>query len=371
MSDFKDISNEINPSELRPDDNGKFHYCYLIRSLEDGPHCEETGEPMKYFGVRSSDAIPHHDTKYYGSGKKIIEDIKTYGKYNFEKLVLSVHETRSEAMEYEEYFMDQYKCVDEPDFYNLSWKSTGGSFDYHKDLRDGTTTSPQIKNGAQKVVMTGTDAMQLEIEREKKKQEAAEKRKAISNVNKEKKKLLDEMQKQIAILEKQEEEERQAIEKAKKEAEELEKEKRKLEKEERRTNQQPGKTYDGEPDKRIAHKGQMGGARPGAGRPKGSRNIATKASVKKLEELAYDPIESMLENRARIEQLLAETRSISAQTSLVNSLHKIDETLIKYGYRPVPTREEKSIEVEKKGPMSIVLTGQDTEKTDDTKPVQH
>lgn len=371
MNSFKDISNEINPSELRPDEGGKFHYCYLIRALEDGPHCEETGEPMKYFGVRSSDAIPHHDTKYYGSGKKITEDIKTYGKYNFEKLILSVHKTRSEAMEYEEYFMDQHKCVDETDFYNLSWKSTGGSFDYHKDLRDGTTISPQVKNGAQKVVMTGVELKTLEVEREKKKQEAAEKRKAISNVTKEKKKLIEEMQKQLANLEKQEEEERKAAEKARLEAEAIEKEKKELEKEERRINQQPGKTYDGDPDGRIAHKGQMGGARPGAGRPKGSRNIATKASVRKLEELAYDPIESMLENRARIEQLLVETRSISAQTSLVNSLHKIDETLIKYGYRPVPTREERSVEVEKKGPMSIVLTNSDDKTKEEDQQVKH
>ena len=42
--------------------------------------------------------------------------------------------------------------------------------------------------------------------------------------------------------------------------------------------------------------------------------------------------------------------------ALYNTRQKIMSDLMKYGYRPVPTREEKSVEIEDKGPMSIVLT---------------
>jgi hypothetical protein len=37
-----------------------------------------------------------------------------------------------------------------------------------------------------------------------------------------------------------------------------------------------------------------GGRKPGAGRPKGSKNINSMASVRKLEELGFDPIEMMV-----------------------------------------------------------------------------
>jgi len=47
-------------------------------------------------------------------------------------------------------------------------------------------------------------------------------------------------------------------------------------------------------------KNKAGGRREGAGRPKGSKNINSMASVRKLEELGFDPIEEMTKLYAEI-----------------------------------------------------------------------
>jgi len=122
-------------------EGGYFHYCYEIYNKRNG---------MKYFGVRSSEQQPDKDVKYWGSGSRIMEAIRTEGVNNFEKRILECFETRDEAMEYEEYYMTENDCVDNPEYYNLSWKSSGGRFDYHEDLSEGKIASPQEKNGNQK-----------------------------------------------------------------------------------------------------------------------------------------------------------------------------------------------------------------------------
>lgn len=262
-----------------------YHYCYLITNNTNG---------MKYFGVRTSEVAPEQDTKYMGSGTRITAAMKADGKQNFSKEILMTFSDRDDAMEYEEYYMTENDCVDNPDYYNLSAKSTGGRFDYHEDLKQGLTSSPQEKNGAQKMTESVSEKLRHT--------DSA----AIAG-----------------------------------------------------TGEVTGKRADGKPDGRIQHKGQMGGARPGAGRPKGSKSIFSKQSVEKLQELQIDPMEELVRTYYQVCEDIENTRSISARTSLYNTRQKIMSELMRYGYRPVPQKEEKSVEIENKGPMSIILTDTD------------
>ena len=255
-----------------------YHYCYLIHDMDNG---------MKYFGVRSSELTPEADKKYMGSGSKITEAIKTKGKSKFRKEILMVFDTRDEAMEYEEHYMVENDCVDSLMYYNLSAKSTGGRFDYHDDLKDGLTSSPQEKNGNQKAPHTV---------------ETAKPRHDDHTLN-----------------------------------------------------------ADGSPDKRINHEGKMGGARPGAGRPKGTKTIYSKKSVQKLEQLGFDPMEELWRTYVQVCEDIENTRSISARTSLYNTRQKIMSDLMKYGYRMIPREEKQEIDLKHGGPMSIVLTDNDND----------
>jgi len=99
-----------------------------------------------------------------------------------------------------------------------------------------------------------------------------------------------------------------------------------------------------------------GGKREGAGRPKGSKNIFSKDSVKKLEELEFDPIEKMVREYNEINKLLesgqvrigsgAHAQLLSTKTTMINSL-------MQYGYKKVPEKQE--IETTEKKPLSIML----------------
>lgn len=281
------------------------HYCYLIHDSTNG---------MKYFGVRTSEIEPEKDTKYMGSGSKITEAMKISGKDKFKKEVLEVFDTRDDAMEYEEWYMAENDCVDSPEYYNLSAKSTGGRFDYHEDLKDGKTSSPQTKNGAQKekptdfVPLVKPDSASATIKAEK---EAMENANASYTIN-----------------------------------------------------------QDGTPDQRIHHNGQMGGKRPGAGRPKGSKSIFSKKSVEKLQELGVDPMEELVRTYEQVCDDIENTRSISARTALYNTRQKIMSDLMKYGYRPIPREEKKEVTNIDKGPMSIILTDEEEAK-DDNEETKH
>jgi len=60
-----------------------------------------------------------------------------------------------------------------------------------------------------------------------------------------------------------------------------------------------------EPESQVV-KGQNGGKRPGAGRPKGSKNQFSKHSVDRLKELNFDPMESMVDLYWETSQIIAE-----------------------------------------------------------------
>jgi len=106
-----------------------------------------------------------------------------------------------------------------------------------------------------------------------------------------------------------------------------------------------------------------GGKRPGAGRPKGSKNNFSKHSVERLEELGFDPMEKMVELYKETTTMVTEMedanhpRRYSAQAlaTLMITKQKLINDLLRYGYRPVPEKQEQ--EITEKKPMSITLTG--------------
>ena len=117
-----------------------------------------------------------------------------------------------------------------------------------------------------------------------------------------------------------------------------------------------------EPETQVVP-GQNGGKRPGAGRPKGSKNQFSKHSVDRLKELNFDPMEHMVELYHETSQIIAEMDdqnhprrySAPAMASLLINKQKIVNDLMRYGYRYVPEKIEQ--EVTEKKPFQISLTG--------------
>lgn len=109
--------------------------------------------------------------------------------------------------------------------------------------------------------------------------------------------------------------------------------------------------------------GQNGGKRPGAGRPKGSKNQFSKHSVDRLKELSFDPMEHMVELYYETSQIIHEMDdpnhnrrySAPAMASLLINKQKIVNDLMRYGYRYVPEKQE--VEVTEKKPFQITLSG--------------
>jgi len=100
-----------------------------------------------------------------------------------------------------------------------------------------------------------------------------------------------------------------------------------------------------------------GGKREGAGRPKGSKNINSMASVKKLEELGFDPIEMMVKKYNEIQQQLmsgAVREGTGAYAQLIATQGTLINNLMQYGYKKIPDKVEQ--EVTKKKPVTIMLT---------------
>ena len=109
--------------------------------------------------------------------------------------------------------------------------------------------------------------------------------------------------------------------------------------------------------------GSHGGPRKAAGRPKGSKNIYSHDSVKKLQDLKFDPIEMMVAEYKEISRIIAagEVRVGSgAYAQLIATKAQLINNLMQYGYKKIPEKTE--IETTSKKPLSVTLT----HKTADT-----
>lgn len=101
-----------------------------------------------------------------------------------------------------------------------------------------------------------------------------------------------------------------------------------------------------------------GGKKPGAGRPKGSKNINSLAAYRKLEELGFDPIEMMVEKYNHIQKSLDHLESLNKQTSgayaqMLATQGTLINNLMAYGYKKVPEKVEQIIT--EKQPIAIKL----------------
>jgi len=99
---------------------------------------------------------------------------------------------------------------------------------------------------------------------------------------------------------------------------------------------------------------------PGGGRPRGSKNIYSKDSVKKLEELGFDPIEEMVNLKDYLQTLidaeLCKSRpSAVSIASWTNTQQKIISDLMRYGYGRTPEPTEATLG-DAKTPLMIKLT---------------
>ena len=100
----------------------KFHYVYLITELSTN---------KKYIGSRSCDNKPEFDLghKYYSSSKnKIFIKNQKDNRDNYNYTILSMHQTREEAINEEIRLHDLYNVNHNPEFYNRS-KQTSTGFD--------------------------------------------------------------------------------------------------------------------------------------------------------------------------------------------------------------------------------------------------
>lgn len=107
-----------------------------------------------------------------------------------------------------------------------------------------------------------------------------------------------------------------------------------------------------------------GGRRPGAGRPKGSRNkkieIDPHGSTARLESLGFDPVEATVKMYFEVEKKIAKMEedpksSTMAISNLYNTKEKLVNNLMRYGYRQVPEKTEVEQNVQTFG---ITLTDQ-------------
>jgi len=94
----------------------------------------------------------------------------------------------------------------------------------------------------------------------------------------------------------------------------------------------------------------------GQGRPKGSRNIYSQDSVKKLEELGFCPIEMMVEKYNEIQEALQDGSvrvGSGAYAQLLATQSQIINNLMRYGYRQVPEKIETEVSTNK--PIAVKL----------------
>ena len=87
-------------------------YTYKITNLINGKY---------YVGIHKGEL----DDSYYGSGKAIKEAIKKYGKDNFSKEIIKVHQNIEEAWIFEREIVNQ-SFVDNPHTYNMHLGGKGG-----------------------------------------------------------------------------------------------------------------------------------------------------------------------------------------------------------------------------------------------------
>ena len=93
-----------------------YGYIYLTTNLING---------KKYVGKRCKNY--RNDTDYIGSGTIIKKANAKYGRENFSKEIIEECYTLEELNSREEYWINYYNAVEDPNFYNLTPKANGSA----------------------------------------------------------------------------------------------------------------------------------------------------------------------------------------------------------------------------------------------------
>ena len=95
----------------------KFNFVYLTTNLING---------KQYVGDHASNDLDSWKTKnYLGSGHYLYYAIKKYGRDNFKKEILEQYNTRQEAFDAQEKYINEYNTL-VPNGYNISPKGGAG-----------------------------------------------------------------------------------------------------------------------------------------------------------------------------------------------------------------------------------------------------
>lgn len=100
---------------------------------------------------------------YLGSGKYLKEDIKTFGKENFTRVILDECDNDDELCEVEEYYIRMFKAVESDNFYNMKYSAKGGdTFTNHPD-KDGIRKKKSYNSTGERNPMYGVEKSDLMI----------------------------------------------------------------------------------------------------------------------------------------------------------------------------------------------------------------
>lgn len=88
-------------------ENIMHHYAYLL----------EFKNGMKYVGARSGKVEPRLDSTYLGSGRYLPAS-RHENRQEVTKTILAIFNTREELIEFEENYIVNNNCVDDPNYYN-------------------------------------------------------------------------------------------------------------------------------------------------------------------------------------------------------------------------------------------------------------
>lgn len=91
-------------------------YIYKVTNIVNG---------KQYVGKRSRDY--RNDYDYIGSGTILLRARSKYGRENFVKEIIEECDTLEELNSREEYWIDFYNAVEDPNFYNLTPKANGSA----------------------------------------------------------------------------------------------------------------------------------------------------------------------------------------------------------------------------------------------------
>lgn len=109
----------------------KYHYVYIIK---------DNINHKNYIGMRSCTCLPKEDTKYWSSSKHLKEIMHKVGLHNFSKEILSIWETRHQALAEEVRLHETHDVANNEQFYNLA-----------KQTSTGFTTSDEIHKKSVKI----------------------------------------------------------------------------------------------------------------------------------------------------------------------------------------------------------------------------